>query len=172
MKYPVPFICLISVLLFTNCQKFSKEKRGDETVTKVSPTDNEMNTIIAESRKTFNTFYKEYESHKYYQRDFSVKYPFKTDPGNINDIEHIWLVRLTMEKNKYYGIVANEPFYIKKMKIGDKVMYDPKKISDWKYVENGYLVGGKSIIYLLKNDSRDERNAVLKQIDYRIKDFE
>jgi uncharacterized protein YegJ (DUF2314 family) len=171
MRYLVLFACALSILI-SGCKKYSTEKRGDDSVAAVSSDDAEMNKIIEDARKTSKNFYRILNAKKNNQRDFSVKYPFQVDGGDSADVEHIWLSNLTMENNTYYGIVSNDPFYVKGMKIGDKVRYDPEKISDWKYIENGCLVGGKSIIFFLKNLSSEEKKEILSQMDYKIKDFE
>ncbi len=170
-QFLVPLLIITSCLAY-NCQRFPTENDNSDRISNVPGNDSEMNRIIAEARKTFREFYRIYENRKANQRDFSVKYPFATDPGSRADTEHIWLSDLSTGNGRYYGVVSNDPAHIKKMKLGDRVEYSPEKISDWKYIENNYLVGGKSIIYLLKDLPGNERKKVLKGIDFRIKDFE
>lgn len=148
------------------------EKRGDDSVASVSAEDEAMNRIMVEARRTWPDFARQLANRKDNQRDFMVKYPFETDPGTEMALEHIWLSDLTVKKGKYFGTLANEPFYVKSLKIGQKVEFIPKKISDWKYIEDDYLVGGKSIIYLIKGLSAEERKAMLGQVDFKIRDFE
>lgn len=164
-------ILLLSVL--TNaCTKTenNRDAGGTDTIVSVSKEDEEMNAIISEARKNIKQFEDAFNEPKSNQSDFSVKYPLETDPGSKNNvIEHIWLVNITHENEKYFGIVGNDPFYIKKIKLGDEIEFDIKNISDWKYTESGYVVGGKSIKYFYDRMSSDERKQFVKQSGLKFK---
>jgi uncharacterized protein YegJ (DUF2314 family) len=159
------------ICLLISCQKVQSNAEKDNTVS-VSSEDAMMNTVIEEARATTPIFFEQMQKHEKGERDFSVKYPFETEPDSQVTVEHIWLVGLNIKDGKYYGTIGNEPDYLKNVKYMDVVTFDPKKISDWKYIKNDYLVGGKSIIYLMKNLSKEERLELLKQLDFKIKEFE
>lgn len=144
-------------------------KRGNDSVTSVSSEDQAMNAIIEQAQGSVNEFLKEYNNPNSTCTDFAVKYPFDTDPGSESIKEHIWLNNIENKDGKYYGVVNNDPFYIKNMKFGDKVQFDINKISDWKYVENGFLVGGKSIVYFYDRMSEKEKNEFEKEAGFKIK---
>jgi uncharacterized protein YegJ (DUF2314 family) len=75
----------------------------------VKSEDEEMNQIIEQARASANIFLKELDNPNSTATDFSVKYPFNTDPGSQDSIEHIWLSDIEEMNGKYYGIVANDP---------------------------------------------------------------
>lgn len=156
-------IALIAVAAFSlaGCKKTLKTTRtADDTVSAVADDDAEMNAIIAEARGTVGTFLDKLKRPAEDESFFSVKYPFKTDDGSETKLEHIWLRDITEEGGSYYGIVDNDPFYIKGMKNGDKVEFDVKAVSDWMYYKGDKVVGGKSMKYILehtKDLSEDEK---------------
>lgn len=167
------FVILFLIVLLLNLvgcnQSLATEKRGSDSVTKVSSEDQEMNKLIEQARGSVDVFLKELNNPNTTGRDFSVKYPFETDPGNNTSKEHIWLVNIEKVDGKYYGIIANDPFYIKNMKLGDKVEFNINQISDWKYIENGFLVGGKSIIYFYSRMSDQEKKDFEKEAGFKIR---
>lgn len=151
-------IILILILATTACvPKQTKEVRGDDSVSLVSAEDIEMNKIIDEARKSLPLFLEILKDESIGKDSKSVKYPFDTVPGSKSSVEHIWLSEITIENGKYFGIVGNDPFDIKTMKLGDKVEFDINKVTDWSYFKNGYIIGGKSIKYFYDRLSDTEK---------------
>lgn len=170
MKKCIIIVLIVSLISLIGCNNISPiEKRGNDSVVNVKTEDQEMNSIIDEARKSVNEFLKELNDPSSLGTDFSVKYPFDTDPGSTSSKEHIWLEQIEETDGKYYGIVVNDPFYIKSMKYGDKVEFDINNISDWKYVEDGFLVGGRSIIYFYNRMSEQEKKDFEKESGFKIK---
>ena len=171
MKRAVTFVSIVifcmAISAYSNA--LSTETRGNDSVTSVSAEDVEMNRIIENARKNINIFLKELNNPNTKGSDFAVKYPFDTDAGSQLTKEHIWLTDIEKKGNKYYGIVANDPFYIKKMKNGDRVEFNIKMVSDWKYVEDGYLVGGESVVYFYNQMTPQEKKDFERNIGVKIK---
>jgi uncharacterized protein YegJ (DUF2314 family) len=164
---------LLLVSCNTNSPKNAAAQQGEEvadTIVEVSNEDVEMNAIIARARQTKNIFIKAYKNPNPGQKDFLVKYPFQTDGSSHLDTEHIWLSDILTKDGKYYGIVANDPFEIKKMKLGDLVTFNMENISDWKYIDNGYLVGGESIVYFYKQMTPKEKKQFEKEAGFKIRE--
>ena len=166
-------LIIFLIILCSNlsgCSKsLSVDKRGNDSVVNVKSEDAEMNLIIEKARQSVNDFLKELNNPNTTGTDFSVKYPFDTDIGSKSSKEHIWLVDIKKNNDKYYGTVSNDPFYIKNMKIGDEVEFRIDEISDWKYVEDGFLVGGKSIVYFYNQMSKTEKKDFEKEAGFKIK---
>ena len=59
---------------------------------------------------------------------------------------------------RYYGIIDNTPFYISTMKKGDVVSFSAGDITDWMYISDGKIIGGRSIKYLLEQIAEHERS--------------
>lgn len=168
------FIILVLLFLLLNMvgctSSLHTEKRGNDSVTSVSSEDQAMNAIIDQARGSVSEFLKEYSNPSSTCTGFAVKYPFDTDPGSESTKEHIWLDKIEKKDGKYYGVVDNDPFYIKDMKFGDKVEFEINKISDWKYVKDGFLVGGKSIVYFYNHMSEKEKKEFEKEAGFKIKE--
>jgi len=150
------FLCIalitLSALSLVCCKKAFKTTRTEnDTVSAVADDDAAMNAIIAEARATVGSFLAELKAPAADESFFSVKYPFKTDEGSETKVEHIWLGDIAEENGKFFGIVGNDPFYIKGMKNGDRVEFDIASISDWMYYKGARIVGGKSMKYILEN---------------------
>ncbi|ERI91072.1 hypothetical protein HMPREF1982_03437 [Clostridiales bacterium oral taxon 876 str. F0540] len=168
------FIILFLLFLLFNMvgctSKLHTEKRGNESVTSVSAEDQAMNAIIEQARGSVDEFLKEYNNPSSNCTGFAVKYPFDTDPGSESTKEHIWLDKIEKKDGKYFGVVNNDPFYIKGIKYGDKVEFDINKISDWKYVKDGLLIGGKSIVYFYDRMSDKEKKEFEQEAGFKIKE--
>lgn len=163
---------LLALMFFVlSCNsKLKVEKHNDDAIVKVSHEDNEMNKIIENARKTKSIFIEALQNPKPDERGFTLKFPFTTDPGSKNEIEHIWLKNIkNIKENQYSGVVANDPFFIKKMKFGQTVEFDINKISDWMYFKGNKIIGGKSVKYLIENiaekDRDEESKMLLKMFD-------
>ncbi len=169
-KYLFIFLALMISLSLSCEQSTNKEVRGDDEVIGVSSEDAAMNKIIEDARASTDTFIKEFNGEDTTKTDFSVKYPFETDSGSTSEVEHIWLSNIEIDQGKYFGYVANDPFYISTLKLSDRVAFDIKKISDWKYIEKGYLVGGKSISYFYNQMSEKEKKEFEEQAGFKIKE--
>jgi uncharacterized protein YegJ (DUF2314 family) len=167
MKKVLVIFLMALVFILTGCRLLLT---GDDPVIGVDSEDQEMNLIIEEARGSVNQFLEELDNPHTAGYGFSVKYPFDTDPGSRYEVEHIWLENIQTINEKYSGIVVNDPYYIKTMKYGDTVEFDINSISDWKYIENGYLVGGKSIVYFYNRMSEYEKKNFEKQAGFKIKE--
>jgi uncharacterized protein YegJ (DUF2314 family) len=171
-RFALIFAAIALCLGLAACDKQSglqKETRGDETVISVSDEDAAMNAIIEEARQTVSQFLAALKSPQPNQTGFSVKFPFDTDPGSETKVEHIWLADIVEKDGKYMAVVNNDPFYIKKLKLGDKVPVDMTKVSDWMYIEDGYLVGGKSLLYFYDRMNAAEKKQFLDETGLKIR---
>ena len=163
------FLITLSFNIVACSKSLPKETKGNDSIINVKSEDEEMNLIIEQARETIDEFLKELNDPDTKGIDFAVKYPFDTDPGSKSSKEHIWIVNIERNNDKYHGIISNDPFYIKNMKMGDKVEFDVNKISDWKYVKDGFLVGGKSIVYFYNQMSEKEKKNFEKEVGFKIK---
>lgn len=133
------------------------EREGQPTIYSVTDNDTEMNDAIKLANQTlykFNDALKNKNSDLQY---FALKTRFNTANGG----EHIWVSNITLEDNKYFGVVNNLPESIKGIKMGDTIQVKNDNISDWMYVDNQKLLGGYTIRLLRKRMTEIER----KQFD-------
>ena len=148
MKKYVYLIFLI--LIFSNT--FSIEKTVD-----IKNNDKTMNEIIDDARKNIDIFISKLKNHDENEWAFQVKYPFQIKDNTSYNVEHIWLSDIFVKEDQYYGIVSNDPYYIKNIKYGDIVQFDINKITDWMYYKEDKIIGGKSIKYLLEKIPENQR---------------
>ena len=165
---PKPLLTILKISLFiittglafiANAQQSSDPSDHDITIT-VSPTDSLMNDAKLEARKTWNIFYDTYNQKRKNQRDFSVKYPFKTPTGH----EHIWLTHIKIRKGKITGKVNNHPELTDEVKFGEKVNINPLLISDWMFYEDGKLQGGYTILVSIEQLPPDQKRALKESL--------
>lgn len=95
------------------------------------------------------------------QKDFAVK--FFAEQGE--DAEYLWANEIRFDGKQYAGKVANEPGYVKNLKMGQAITLKPEDVQDWMYVDNGKLKGGYTIRAqreLLKGDDRKKFDEQFK----------
>jgi uncharacterized protein YegJ (DUF2314 family) len=157
-----------ALLLLSSCQSGSTdakiERQGEPTIYNVKSDDPEMDAAIHLSRATFPEFLRVFEKQDTATSDFAVKVHY--DDGN--ESEHLWLADLSLRGPKLYGVVSNVPEFTKQVKEGEQVEVDTSKISDWKYVQNQRLVGGRTIKVLRDRLSPAEKAELDKSVDYQI----
>jgi uncharacterized protein YegJ (DUF2314 family) len=127
-------------------------------------TNGDLLQIAANARDTLPLFFRHLLRPAKDESDFSVKYPFRADIGSGFSMEQLWLKNITFKDGVYYGVLANNPFYIASMKKDDTVSFSADEITDWMYVKNGKIVGGLSIKYLLEQIPEHERGGEQKEI--------
>jgi uncharacterized protein YegJ (DUF2314 family) len=66
------------------------------------------------------------------------------------------------------GILNNKPVDVKTVKLGEKVEVTPDKISDWKYIENGRLVGGFTTRVIRDGMMPKEREQLDHDLPFKI----
>ena len=126
--------------------------------------DPEMAANVVQARKTVHVFIAALQHPKKSQHDFQVKKPFVRD----GMIEHLWLSDVTFKGGRIHGRVDNKPREIIGLKMGDRVSVNPNEITDWAFVDNGVLVGGRTIRVLFHNLPPERRQDFLKQANFRI----
>ena len=125
--------------------------------------DHEMNNAILKARKTFDKFEIAFKNPKKNQSNFTVKYPYEYDGGR----EHIWLVDLKIDSNRYFGVVGNYPDLTKAIKHNQRVEFNPDSISDWKYLEGDKMVGGYTIKVIFSRMSDNEKEQFIKENGFK-----
>lgn len=175
MKYSLPHqlalpILSVALLLLSNCQSNDKvadakiERAGEPTIYNVKSDDPEMDAAIQASKATLPEFLRVFEKRDTATTDFALKVHY--DDGDQS--EHLWLSDLANQNGKLYGVVSNSPEFTKAVKEGETVEVDTSKISDWKYVQNHRLVGGRTIKLLRNHLSPEERKELDASVDYKI----
>ncbi|QIH32705.1 DUF2314 domain-containing protein [Sphingobacterium sp. DR205] len=98
---------------------------------------------------------------------FALKLAFDTPD---NSLEHIWVGNLSYLNGQFTGVVHNSPVSTKEVAIGDTVVVDKQKISDWMYLDKGVLRGGYTIRAMRDQLSETEKEEFNRSIDFTIED--
>ena len=160
----------LTLLLLAGCQPKDEaheakiERAGEPTIYNVKSDDPEMDAAIQASKATLPEFLRVFARQDTATSDFALKVHY--DDGR--EPEHLWLANLSNQHGKLYGVVSNLPEFTKAVKKGETVEVDTSKVSDWKYVQNHRLVGGRTIKVLRNHLSPAERKELDASVDYRI----
>lgn len=123
-----------------------------------------MNDAVSQARSTFGFFIKANKNRQKNQSFFAVKYPFDFENGK----EHLWLVDIATDSNRFFGTVNNDPELTKKVKCDQRIEFNPDSISDWKFVQGNTLVGGYTIKVIYNKLPENEKDQFEKDCGFKI----
>ena len=134
----------------------------DANVVDVQSEDERMNWGMEKANLTLHYFEKCVENPSPIQQYFSIKIRLEDDNGQV---EHLWLGDPSFDDDgNLFGVVGNEPIYVKTVKLDQRIGIDRNKVSDWMIIENGRLIGGYTIRAIREGLSGND----LKQFDKSI----
>ena len=123
-----------------------------------------MEAAIREAKASFEKFIEAFCHPTERQKSFLVKVVF--DEGEQR--EHIWLADLDFQGEKPSGVIANKPI-LPNLKFMQRVEFEPSYISDWMYIEDGYLVGGYTTRVIRDRMTPEERRNYDCQAPYKFR---
>jgi uncharacterized protein YegJ (DUF2314 family) len=135
---------------------------SDDRTVPFSPDDVEMEAAIRDAKENFRQFIEAFFKPTPQQKNFLVKVVF--DEGGQQ--EHIWLADLDFGGKNPSGVVANEP-KLPSLKFMQRVEFQPSYISDWMYIEDGYLVGGFTTRVIRGRMTPEERQELDARTPYK-----
>ena len=147
---------LVLVLCATLLLSCDQQSARAETV-QVEQADEEILQIAENARRTMHIFFR-YLARSDTGADFFIKYPFKADEGQGINMEQIWLANIRFRDGVYYGVLASSPLHVSGMKKGDTTVFDIDAITDWMFVQDGKIAGGRSVKYLLEKVPENQRS--------------
>jgi len=103
----------------------------------VPESDPRMGVAMEEARRSLRTFFDAFVAPKPNQDSFLLKVLFENDGTR----EHIWVADINATVFPLQGTIANEPG-IEGLSFKQRVSFHPRQISDWMFVQDGYLIGG------------------------------
>lgn len=124
-----------------------------------------MEAAIVEAKSSIGIFFENFAEPKPGQKSFLLKVAVDAQ----DSIEHIWLADLDFASRPLSGTVANET-NLPGVGFMDRLSFEPPQISDWMFIENGYLVGGFTMRLIRSQMSPLEREEFDKGLPYKIKD--
>jgi uncharacterized protein YegJ (DUF2314 family) len=136
----------------------------DET-TPFASDDPEMQAAIMTAKNSLGQFLQAFMRPSKEQRSFLIKAVFVEG----EQAEHIWLADLSFAGGIPRGVVANEPA-LPGMRFKQSVEIEPSQITDWMYIQDGYLVGGYTTRLIRQRMSADERRDFDAHAPYKIRE--
>jgi len=133
----------------------------DRTIS-FSADDPEMEGAINAARETLGDFLRAFVRPTKNQKSFLLKVKFF-------EKEHIWMADLDLSSKPSIGTVANEP-NAPELKFMQRAEFDPSQITDWMYVEDGYLVGGYTTQLIRSRKSPEEREYYDANAPYKFRE--
>jgi uncharacterized protein YegJ (DUF2314 family) len=137
----------------------------DKNFTHVQGDDAAMNAAIEKAKQTSGEFLEAVRHPKPSYSGFSVKKPYPAVPSSV---EHMWISQVREVGDHLEGVVANEAYETKAVKLGDEVSFKLEEISDWKFLDGNRLRGGFTIRYFYDRMSPAEKNAFQRESGFVI----
>jgi len=126
--------------------------------------DKEIERIADNARRALPIFFRNLSMPENGANNFYVKYLLSSDDGGVEPKvrEQVWLGNIRLKNNTYYGTLANTT----SSPVGKNkdVIIDTDKITDWMYIQDGKIMGGQSIKYLLEKIPEDQRSEDQRRI--------
>lgn len=129
-----------------------------DTIFSVPSDDDAMERAIEKAHRTLHYFEASLLQPSASMSYFYVKARFPVDDGDGGG-EHIWLGDAEFDSDgNLFGIVGNEPQYVKSLALGQRVGVDRADVTDWMIIDNGRLTGGYTIC-AIRNGLPDAERA-------------
>ena len=97
------------------------------------------------------------------QTGFLLKVAFDTG----DQVEHVWVAEVEVLSARILcGVIANQP-RSPKLRFKQRVDFEPNRITDWMFVDNGLLVGGYTTRLIRRRMTIDERATFDASVPYR-----
>ena len=122
-----------------------------------------MDIAVAQARASFDAFLTKAKYPGESDSDFSVKVAIEDGQHT----QHICLNDLKVDQEPFEGTIGNEPYFITKVKFGDRYRFTREDISDWTYVSDGVVQGSYTVRFSMKAMSKAESDALAKQFGWQ-----
>jgi uncharacterized protein YegJ (DUF2314 family) len=156
---------LLFALCYISCNISNRNaSRPPSPTIEIGQSDQEIEKIADNARRALPIFFRNLNRPENGANNFYIKYPLSSDSGGVEPKvrEQVWLGNIRFKNDSYYGIPANTPRAPGGKK--KRVTIDTDKITDWMYVQDGKIIGGRSIKYLLEKIPEDQRSEDQRSI--------
>ncbi|MDR2095951.1 MAG: DUF2314 domain-containing protein [Treponema sp.] len=136
----------------------------EEFTIAVESADEGLAEIAEEARRSIHDFIRVLQRPGPGEGEFCVKYGFDAERQSGFGKEYLWLSDISFKDGFYFGKIMNIPRYISYFRQGDTVSFIIDDIADWMYQDNGKIVGGMSIKYLIERIAEEDRGEELTRL--------
>jgi uncharacterized protein YegJ (DUF2314 family) len=130
----------------------------------VKDKDKAMDAAVDHAHQTLGFFCAALKAKKPDTRGYEIKTAF-TDGEQV---EHIWVNKVTWDGHAFHGQVNNKPLAVGNVHLGQKVTLQPKQVSDWMFVKEGKLIGGFTTRVLYARLSAEDKAQFESQAEFKI----
>jgi uncharacterized protein YegJ (DUF2314 family) len=131
-------------------------KQSDrDNIISVDGEDAEMLAAISQAKESIESFLQAFFNPKPNQESFLLKVAFEHQTGR----EHIWLADLDLNSTPPTGVVANET-EIKGLEFMSRTEFSMGNITDWMYLEDGFLMGGFTTRLLQAREAKTQKKGL------------
>jgi uncharacterized protein YegJ (DUF2314 family) len=155
-------LALIAAFVWLSCGPGERDE-GLNPIIQTEENDPVLRAIALSARESLSEFTRKLQNPSDGEYNFQVKYPFACDPDSGYAYEHLWLRDIEFRDGKFLGTLANSPFYVQNLSLGGRVEFFLDDISDWMYMKQDRIQGGKSIKYLIEKIPPAERDERMRQ---------
>jgi uncharacterized protein YegJ (DUF2314 family) len=127
--------------------------------------DQRMQFAIEEAQNTLKVFFDAYQNPMPNQEAFLLKVQYEVE----GETEHIWVADVDASVFPLEATIANEP-QLQGLRFMQRTAFDPSQITDWMYVEDGYLVGGYTTQVIRAGLTPGERAEYDAEAPYKFRD--
>lgn len=135
------FLFMAVLIILCGCSRDS-----EDPVVLVEKSNEKMNAAMDHARETVNEFIERIMNPQSNDSEFGIK--VKLQDGE--NVELFWVSDITYADGTFTGNLTNEPEYVKNVKFGQKISVKSEEISDWKYLDNGKMIGNFTLRVLLE----------------------
>jgi uncharacterized protein YegJ (DUF2314 family) len=159
------FLILLCVILLFSCDRSDASRRHRSSpVIEIEQSDKEIERIADNARRALPIFFRNLTRPEEGANNFYVKYPLTADDGGGEPQvrEQVWLGNIRFKDGVYYGSITNTAKHTGSKK--RDITFDPDSITDWMYIQDGKIIGGRSIKYLLEKIPETQRSEEQRRI--------
>lgn len=151
-KILLPILAVFIILCGCN-------RESDDPVVEVQASNEKMNAAMDHARETVNVFIERLTNPQPSDSEFGVK--VKIQDGE--NVEFLWVSDISFADGAFSGNIANDPQSVKNVRFGQKVSVKSDEISDWKYLDNGKMIGNFTMRVLLEYIPPEQAKAIREQ---------
>lgn len=133
--------------------------------------DEEIEKITKEARRNALQFYERLRNPQVGDSGFAVAITLPFSIESNNGIETIWLKDIQLEGDSGKGRIIDQPRYLDSVNSGDIFQFNPLEITDWRYLNNGELVGGELLKAVFRRMTPRQRYNQMKELNFEIPEF-
>lgn len=173
MKRFLLIVTMLTLVMVSGCSKKKDQAANQpgpppqpptpEIVKEMPKSGTEMDDAIKEARSTVGDFLKALRGEIPGTSGHSVKAAVKDG----EKVEHLWLVDVKCDGQKFTGKIDNAPQTVKNVTEGQSYDVSKGEISDWMYVKDGVAVGNRTLKATFSKMKPEEVMEVKKSLGWQ-----